>query len=268
LSNIRLSYFKGISRPALFELLNAPNQGDYYVENGNQYLKHTRSSNYDLRYEYFPKADEQFIVGVFYKNLINPIEYSFAQKSNNGYVYQPSNFGDAVNYGFELVASKFYKKFGLSGNYTFTESSITTSKRLIQANGIPSSVDVTRPLQGQSKHIANASFIYKNSKIGLDARISYVYTGERISVVSAFYGLDYWQRPTSQLDFSADQKIGKNFVIYTKITNLLDNKTIIEIRTPLPDYFVGSPGQSRNDRVLTTLDKYGQTYLLGLRYKF
>ncbi|MEI6019629.1 MAG: TonB-dependent receptor [Bacteroidota bacterium] len=268
LSNIRLSYFKGISRPALFELVNAPNIGDYYTESGNPYLKHTKSSNYDLRYEFFPKNDEQLIVGVFYKNIINPIEYSFAQVGNNFYVYQPSNFGNAVNYGFEFVGAKFYKKFGLSGNYTFTESSITTSKRIVEANGTPTTKDYTRPLQGQSKHIANVSFIYKNSKIGTDARISYVYTGERISIVSAFYGLDYWQRPTSQLDFSAEKTIGKKLVIYTKITNLLNNKTIVEIRTPLPDYFVGSPGQSRKDRVLTVSDAYGQTYLLGLRYKF
>jgi outer membrane receptor protein involved in Fe transport len=267
LTNIRASYFKGISRPALFELIDAPNQGDYYTETGNPILKHTRSSNYDLRYEYFPKTEEQIIVGVFYKNIINPIEFSFAQRTNNGYVYQPSNFGNATNYGFELVIAKFYKKFGLSGNYTFTESSITTEKRVINENGVPNAVLVTRPLQGQSKHIGNVSFIYKNSKLGLDSRISVVYTGERISVVSAYYGLDYWQRPTTQLDFSGEKKISKRFVVYAKITNLLNSKSIIEIRTPLPDYFKGNPGQTRNDRVLTTMDAYGQTYLVGLRFK-
>ena len=266
-SNLRLSYFKGISRPALQEFILAPNVGDYYTETGNPLLLHTKSSNYDFRYEFFPSSDEQLLAGVFYKNIINPIEYSFTQILSNQYYYAPKNFGNAVNYGFELVASKFYKKFGISGNYTFTKSSITTQKRTIEANGTPGSVDVTRPLQGQSKHIANVSLIYKNSKYGIDLRLSWVYTGERINIVSAYYGLDYWQRPTSQLDFSGEKKLGKRFVIYAKATNILNSSTIVEIRSPLPAYFQDKPGQSRTDRTLVSKDIFGQNYLLGLRFK-
>jgi hypothetical protein len=267
-SNLRASCFKGISRPALYEFILAPNAGDYYTETGNPLLKHTKSLNYDLRYELFPNSDEQFLVSVFYKTIVNPIEYSFVQILSNQYYYAPSNFGNAVNYGFELVLSKFYKKFGISGNYTYTESSITTLKRTIEANGVPGNQEVTRPLQGQSKHIANVSFIYKNPKYGIDVRLSWVYTGERINVVSAYYGLDYWQRPTSQLDFSGEKKIGKRLVIYAKVTNLLKSATIVEIRSPLPDYFKDSPEQKRSDRVLVSKDVFGQSYLLGLRYKF
>ena len=265
--NLRLSYFKGISRPSLFELVPAPNVGDYYTTMGNPYLKHSKSTNYDFRFEYFPSGEEQSQVGVFYKNIINPVEYSFVQIFNNSYYYAPANFGNAVNYGAELVLAKYYKKFGVVGNYTYTKSSITTTKRTIGANGVPGTQEATRPLQGQSKHIANLSLVFKHPKQGVDMRISWVYTGERINIVSAYYGLDYWQRPTSQLDFSGEKKLSKRLVVYVKATNLLNSSTIVEIRSALPDYFIGNPGQNRKDRVLVSNDVFGQSYLVGLRFK-
>jgi TonB-dependent receptor len=266
-SNLRASYYKGIARPALFEFIPAAVVGDYFTEIGNPYLKHTKASNYDLRFEHFMNADEQFLIGGFYKKIINPIEYSFAQIFNNSYYYAPSNFGTATNFGFELVFAKFYKKFGLSGNYTFTESQITTTKRTIEANGTPGSVSVTRPLQGQSKHIANVAVLYKNKKAGLDLRISWVYTGERINIVSAFVGMDYWQRPMQQFDFSGEKKIGKHLSVFVKATNLFNAQTIVEIRSPLPDYFVGNPEQTDPSRVLVSRDQFGRTYYAGLRFK-
>ena len=266
--NLRLSYFKGITRPALFELVNAPNQGDYFVENGNPYVKHTEADNIDLRYEFFPKGSEQILAGVFYKNIINPIEYSFVQVSNNSYNYAPGNFGNATNYGFELVATKYIKNWGVSGNYTYTQSSITTSKRVINSDGTAGTQSQTRPLQGQSNHIANLSLIYKNTNVGIDAQLSWVYTGKRINVVSAYLDLDYWQMPTSQLDFSAEKKIGKHFSIYAKATNLLNNSILVEILKPLPIEFTGKPDQADNSRVLVQNDHFNQTITTGLRFKF
>src|SRR5205823_7598259 len=96
-------------------------------------------------------------------------------------VYQPNNFGTATNYGFEWVGVKYFGPLGLATNYTFTLSEITTEKgRNATAADARIRVNQTRPLQGQSKHIANASLLYKNPKNGLEMQLAYVYTGARI----------------------------------------------------------------------------------------
>ncbi len=269
--NLRFSYFKGISRPGYFELVPASFPGEYFTEQGNFKLKHTQADNIDLRYEFFPSGSEQLLVGAFYKNIINPIEYGFTQYGNATYVYTPMNFGNAQNFGFELVFNKFIKNWGVSGNYTYTHSSITTSKRIYGRDGSGNIVNTlgeqTRPLQGQSDHIANLSLIYKAPKIGADAQLSWVYTGQRINIVSPYLGLDYWQHGTSQLDFSAEKTIGKSkFALFTKITNLLNNPIIVEVLKE--NTLAGLPEQTSNDRIVVQKDIIQQSYLIGIRYKY
>lgn len=269
--NIRMSYFKGISRPGYFELVPASFPGEYFTESGNFNLKHTIADNIDLRYEFFPSGSEQLLIGAFYKNIVNPIEYGFTQFGNATYVYTPMNFGDAKNFGLELVFSKFFKNWGVSGNYTYTHSSITTSKRVYgrDASGgiVNSSANQTRPLQGQSDHIANFSLIYKNGNKGMDAQLSWVYTGQRINIVSPYQGLDYWQRGTSQLDFSAEKALSKSkFSVFVKVTNLLNNPIVVELLKT--NNLIGYPDQDQADKITVQKDVLQQGYLFGIRYKY
>jgi outer membrane receptor protein involved in Fe transport len=273
--NIRFSYFRGISRPGYFELVPASFPGDFFTESGNPRVKHTVADNIDLRYEFFPGGSQQLLIGGFYKNIQNPIEYGFNIISNVSTVFQPLNFGTATNFGAELVFAKFWNNVGVTGNYTFTKSSITTSKRIFgrDVNGsiAASEGTQTRPLQGQSDHIANLSFVYKNQRVGLDAQLAWVYTGKRINIVSPFLGLDYWQRGTSQVDFSAEKRFGRSqtgaarFSIFMKLTNLLNNPIVSEILQS--NNLTNLPEQTRTDRILVQKDVFGQSYLIGFRYK-
>ncbi|MCD8538588.1 MAG: TonB-dependent receptor [Leadbetterella sp.] len=276
--NLRFSYFKAISRPAYFEYVPAAFPGDYFNESGNYNLKHTEADNVDLRFEVFPSAHEQLFVGGFYKRIKNPIEWGFSSGVNKNLLYMPQNFGTATNYGLELVFAKFIRQWGITGNYTFTKSAITTTKRVYYRdaqgniqNAPPATAEYptpptqTRPLQGQSAHIANLSLIYKNTQNGLDAQLSSVYTGKRINVVSPYKDLDYWQRATTQLDFSIEKRLGKHLGIFSKITNLLNSPLIVEIMKP--NTFKNLPEQTRDDRVLVQKDVFGRGYMAGIRYK-
>ncbi|MBC7417630.1 MAG: TonB-dependent receptor, partial [Pedobacter sp.] len=127
-SNLRASYFKSISRPALYELVPTVTFGDATDVTGNPLVKHTQADNLDLRYEFFPKADEQFLIGGFYKNIVNPIEFGLNGLLGGQQQTSPQNFGTAKVYGAELVYSRFFGKVGVSGNYTYTHSNINTSK--------------------------------------------------------------------------------------------------------------------------------------------
>ncbi|OGX89766.1 TonB-dependent receptor [Hymenobacter coccineus] len=285
--NLRASYFSSISRPSFFELTPHNNAGsvsesNVYAEAGNPYLLHTQAQNLDLRYEFFGAGNDQVMLGAFYKNIKNPIEYGLVTlPSSTVTVYQPINpgTGAATNFGFEWVGVKYLGNFGLSTNYTFTQSAITTDKgRSATAEDTRVSVAQKRPLQGQSKHVANASLLYKNPRSGFDVQLAYVYTGARIVQVGQFLGLDYWQRAQSQLDFSAEKRLTKSdkrfgLTAYIKVQNLLNTPYQVDILAPGAPALLGTPAvanypyQERADRVSVVNQTYRAYYLAGLRFR-
>lgn len=106
--------------------------------------------------------------------------------------------------------------------------------------------------------------------MGLDAQLACIYTGRKITFVSPYRDLDYWQRSTTQLDFSLEKRVRKHFTVYCKVTNLLNTPVLVEIMQP-NIYKTGKfalPIQTRDDRVTVQKDYYGQNYLLGIRYNF
>jgi outer membrane receptor protein involved in Fe transport len=191
---------------------------------------------------------------------------------------QPVNIGKATNYGIEIVATKFVGSFGISANYTYTKSSITNDNLIYSSRNsagqiVSSRVSETRPLQGQANNIGNVSFIYKNPKIGFDFQTAVVYTGERISFISPYAGLNYWQSPTAQLDISFEKKIGKHFSFYGKINNLTDAPLELSLHQSYDAYMAGSGSRAlalQSDpasRIIIQKDYYRTTYLFGIRFK-
>ncbi|MGN7822531.1 TonB-dependent receptor domain-containing protein [Chitinophaga sp. 22536] len=271
--NVRLSYYSAISRPGFYEMI--PHRGGDpdvdYPEVGNPYLKRATSDNFDLRYEYFPKALDQLLAGVFYKRIKDPIESALVQNGRSINLMS-GNFGTATNYGFELEAAKYIRKFGVRLNYTYTNSSITSNKmqwyREDNGNITQKTISQERPLQGQSKHIGNLSVLYKDAHSGLDAQLAMVYTGERIDIVSQFYNNDIWQKGFVQLDFSAEKRIWKKLYAYAKVGNLLNTPYELFIKSPNTEKSAaGVPEQTVGKNVFVRKNTYGQTYLLGLRFK-
>ena len=271
--NLRFSYYKALSRPGFGDIVPTVIPGEYYNEGGNPFVKHSRADNFDLRYELFPNGADQVLVGAFYKRIRNPIEYGITTSgTTGGEIFQPLNFsdsthnGDATNYGFEAVLTKYIGKFGISANYTYTKSKITTAKFI---RGAPYPVTESRPLQGQADHIGNLSLLYKDPALGVDIQIAFVYTGKRISQVSLYYGLDYWQRAFAQLDFSLEKRITKKFSFYGKINNLTNTPRKVDILQPLsivPP--TNRPTEQENDsRILVQKDVYKISFLTGFRFK-
>jgi TonB-dependent receptor len=286
-TNIRLSYFESITRPALFELAPQGFSGEEFSEHGNPYLKHTVAQNIDLRYEWFPKGVDQILVGAFYKSMLNPIEYSLdplsgpsaldiVPRNPNG---TDSTASRATNFGLELQVTKFFHYFGVSFNYTYTNSSIHAV--VIDYHNDPVSntykktpVEVTRPLQGQSAHIGNLSLLYKNPVMGLDAQLALAYTGEKIAFVSNFKDLNYWQKALMLLDFSVEKRITKGISIYAKLNNLLNTATIVELRQDKTRFVSTAPGnyyqlpyQDLPNSVIVRKELFGRNYLVGIRFK-
>ena len=275
-SALRLSYYRSIYRPAYADLVPFidPNADEIYPSQGNPDVRHTVVDNFDLRYELFPKGLDQFLFGVFYKGITDPIEYVGLQQGfSSGIALTPGNFGDAKNVGLELVLRKYIGKFGVSFNYTYTYSEIVSAKRLYWANAASGThydtVYPKRPLQGQAPHIGNLSFLYKDTKHNIEAQLAFVYIGERLYTLAPYNGLDNWEKPTFGLDFSAQKRFGKHFTVYLKANNLLNTGFQLFIKAHNNTY-TGQfrlPFQESADYVTVQKDTYYRSFLLGVRYK-
>lgn len=270
-TNLRLAYFASINRPSFFEVVPYHNQGDDFDEKGNYNLLHATAQNIDLRYEFFPQFNEQILVGAFFKRIQNPIEYGFTfTGTQTSVVYQPNNFGDATNYGFEFVYEKYVGNIGFRGNYTYTHSAITTNKLqpYVKANGDHDRnyPEETRPLQGQSAHIANAALLYKNTKSGTELQFNWQFTGKRIALVSPYYQMDYWQKGMHTFDVSGEQRLTNRFTLFAKVQNLFNAKYEVYLNK-LPANINVIPMQDpASNKFISQVSQYGQNYQLGLRF--
>lgn len=271
MQNLRLSYFRSIVRPDFYEIIPTQIVGELFDIKGNDSLKHSTADNLDFRYELFPGGADQVLLGAFYKNIHNPIEYAIVRNGGpSAQFLMPENFSDAHNYGFEAVLTKFIGMIGISANYTYTHSEITTSKQYFYRDpslGITSKlIDQKRPLQGQADHVANVSLLFRNPQIGLDMQLAFVYTGKRIAQVSPYYNLDYWQLGQGVLDFSFEQKIKGHFALYGKVNNITNTpaRTVIY---QAPDASSKFPDQKYSTKTVVGKDIYQINIIGGVRYK-
>jgi len=278
---LRLSYFKSISRPGFGDIVPIEdNSNEQFTFKGNPYLKHVRADNLDLRYDLFPGLADQLLVGAFYKHLQNPIEYYVTNLNGPSSQYiMPQNTNEATNYGAELVFTKYFGMFGVSANYTYTHSRVTTTKRLytfVPGTGNTTlNTSQTRPLQGQANHVGNLSLLYKNPKLGLDVQLAFSYTGDRIEQVSPYANLDIWQKPFTGLDLSLEKSIGRHFTFFGKANNLTNSPNKEYIKFPYTSVNANFHGgytipfqDAGSNYTVAQRDIYKLSLLGGIRYKF
>lgn len=262
--NLRFSYARAINRPSFFEIVPYSIINEEYKERGNPALRHTVADNVDFRWEYFPKPSEQLMAGVFYKHLKNPIEYGLINEGQDTY-YMPMNMGDADNMGIEIDVLKYFNKFGIKANYTFTYSRITTDKRVMDGNEILT-VRQTRPLFGQAANVANLSLLYKDSRLGMEAQLTGSFIGKRLSDVSNWYDNDIWENDYFRMEFSAEKSFDNGLAVFLKATNLLNLPMMRYYhKGPHTDNLTGVERTGGN--VVERKERYGQTMMVGVRYK-
>ena len=264
-ANLRFSYGRSINRPGFFEIVPYTILNEDYDEKGNPDLEHTVADNLDLRYEFFPESSEQFMVGLFWKRLKNPIEYGLVTDGQSTFL-TPMNFGDATNLGVEVDIMKYFSWFGIKANYTYTHSAITTTKNTMEDSQVKT-VSQTRPLYGQAAHVANLSFLFKFAKAGVEAQISGSYTGKRLSDVSLWFNDDIWEAGYVQLDASIEKSFRNGIAVFAKAANLLDTPTIRFIN-PGPHTDTITAYERYHGGIIERREWNAQTMMIGIRYRF
>ena len=271
--NLRVSYSRSINRPSFFEIVPYKIINEEFTEMGNPDLKHTVADNFDIRYEIFPKPAEQFLIGIFYKNINNPIETGIVDQGQGSF-FTPTNFGVAKNYGLEIDLTKYFFNFGIKFNYTYTNSSITTTKVYYELNTDPNSSvknvlktgTQTRQLNGQAANLANLTLIYKSIKNSIDFQLSAVYTGDKLFAVSRFLNNDTWQSSFVQLDASLEKKVKKS-TLFIKANNILNTPISLYLKKYNKVNETISGYEKFNNGTLLRKDLNGINIQLGFKFK-
>lgn len=219
----RLSYSETVSRPDFRELSPAPYTDPLLdLETiGNPDLKPTGIRHLDLRWEYYFSYSESFSAALFLKDFSDPIEK--IQVPGTGSLQSLANADSAQSHGIEL---DWFRGLGFLGerwenlytgaNYAWIDSEID----LGGVNDIQT--HDSRPMQGQSPHVANLQLGYRTPDNDLEATLLYNLSGKRIAQVGVFGAPDIYEQESQSLDFNLRKSIDPQWTLKLRLRNLLD----------------------------------------------
>ncbi|MBO9622936.1 MAG: TonB-dependent receptor [Sphingomonas sp.] len=168
-----------------------PNAPDFFTnftaDTGNPLLKPTLSNNFDLSFEWYPRAGTMFHLAPFYKRITNLPIYSLTTRdvtvvytdgSTETAAAAATDYVNATEAatvkGVEVGGRIFFDMlpgflggFGFEGNYTFIDSD-NPGDLYRDINGV---IRNDAPLVGLSKHNFNATLMYERKAVS--ARIAY-----------------------------------------------------------------------------------------------
>ncbi len=184
--NIRVAYSKTVIRPELKDLASFARYDyqSFSLIRGNKFLKSASITNYDCKFEWFPSAGEIISLSAFYKNLIDPIEYSRGSTFlDYGKFRIPVNAGDANVKGLEFEIrkkidfvpfAKWLSHVSFSGNGTLLHSKVNRK----EINNEYFTYLGEHALTGQANYIINAGISIDLFKNSFESTISFNRTGD------------------------------------------------------------------------------------------
>ncbi len=257
-SQIRASYSESVTRPEFREttqsIFTEPRL-DITIT-GNPDLVPVALTNYDLRYEYYFDSVDNVSIGLFYKELDNPIEIINQGGAGEVVTFQNADAAEIEGLEFEFykglgwfdrfLDTPLFERFYVSGNISLIESSITIGPD--QAGVV---TNLNRELQGQSPYVVNVQFGYDDEDRGIKATLLFNRFGERISFVGIQTAPDILEQPFDQLDFVYSHDWTNNLSFKVKAGNILDDEVTF----------------TQADQITRTYTK-GRDFSLGFTYKF
>ena len=245
--NLRFSATQTLSRPEYREIssVQSYNAIDNLFLQGNLDLQRSLIQNYDVRWEWYPRAGEVLSLGVFAKRFDDPIERVYRFQTGAvaaGFI----NADKAVNYGVELEARKSLDvlspalaPLSVFANATLMRSEITPGDSLLTS--------AERPMVGQSPYVVNAGLAFNSgawSATGL-----YNVVGRRITEAGYSGFPDVYEEARHLVDFSLQAPVAGGVTLKLDAKNLLD-----------------TPVRITQDVFTRLRYTTGRTFSLGLRW--
>ncbi|HEX9640609.1 MAG TPA: TonB-dependent receptor, partial [Candidatus Krumholzibacteria bacterium] len=226
------------------------------LEAGNSDLDPLESMNLDTSVEWYLQPSGIVAIGVFYKEIENPIFTRIQQLEEVDFegrfyseleIVQPQNadsgeiLGVEVNYqqAFSSLPAPF-DGLGISLGYTYSDSEATVFDR-----------DSKVPFFLQSDHVGNIALFYERRGLGL--RLGYSYRSDYLDTLGESPETDLYVDDHGQLDFKASYDFGDMVTVFLQAQNLNDE--------PLR-FFSGDKSRLAENEI------YSWNAMLGVQLKF
>jgi len=235
----RLSYGETVVRPDLREISEATyiDPLTEYPVGGTPGLRTTQIKNYDFRWENYFDTGENFSVGLFYKDMIDPIESVQSPAQDGPPLVRIANAEDGYVAGVEFDYLKdfaflggFWQDVFMSGNVTLSDSEINLDRQaIVDQTGVSAAITNTkRRLTGHSKYVVNMQLGYDAPSGQHASTLIYNVFGERIIIPGIEGQEDWMEQPFHSLDFNYTYFPDFNSSLKFKVTNILGAKSEIE----------------------------------------
>lgn len=265
--SFRFAVSQTVGRPEFRELAPFP----FYDFNknvnvrGNENLKQSRTTNFDLGYAFYPTAGETLSVGAFYKNFNNPIEQTL-QLGTSGRSLSYANSASATVFGLEAEVRK---------NLSFINESLSDFVFSTNASYIKSKVKVpvtvnasgSRPLQGQSPYLVNAGLSYTSKSENSTAlTILYNRVGPRIWAIGNVQDPDIYEYSRNILDFQIAQRFSKSRgEVKINYSDIINNSAYFYQKVKGSD---PNAAFNKNSDNINIRERFGSTVSITLSYRF
>ncbi|WP_240474882.1 TonB-dependent receptor domain-containing protein [Rheinheimera baltica] len=254
----RFGYSQTVVRPDLREVtpvLYVDPLTDFKVT-GFSGLQSTDINSADVRLEWY-YDNSNYSLGLFYKDLKNPIEAVELSGSDGNLLMSFRNAQDGKVYGAEAEflqqLDMFGGDFGQLANNFFVAGNLTVSESEINIQRFPGAnlTNLKRSLSGHSKYVANLQLGFDSDNNQHNATLTYNVFGKRIAFAGVNDKDDAFEQPFHSLDFTYSYMPQESMTVKLGLKNLLDE-----------DVEILQQGEVLQKRI------EGQSYSLSFSYKY
>jgi outer membrane receptor protein involved in Fe transport len=244
----RLSYGETTIRPDIREVAPTtyldPLTG--YPVRGTPGVEASDIKNYDLRWEWYMDTGENLSVGLFYKDMLNPIESVQSPGQDGPPLVVIANADEGEVYGVEVEFLKDFNFLGdflggigqdffLSGNVTVSDSEINiNTQRVVEQTGVSAAItNPVRRMTGHSEYVVNLNLGYDAPNGNHAVTLAYNVFGERIIIPGIEGQDDKFEQPFHSVDLIYTFYPSYSSTVKFKVQNMLDEKKEIEFSDTL-----------------------------------
>lgn len=235
-------------------------------------VSYSKILNVDLKYEWFVTKSEIISLGVFYKQIKNPINQVVAFDATGTQRYfrtgeKAQIYGAEAEIRKNIITNEYDESelsIGLNATYMYAKQDLYTN--IVGSNFNVSFINDKEALQGASPLIVNADINYAPTSFEHykpNATLSFSYFSDRIDALGSGQLGNVIEKGIPTLDFILKNKIGKTFEINVAAKNIL-NPSIKYIRETTQGAIVVT---SPNGKDVSNYKK-GMNIGLQLKYKF
>lgn len=217
-----------------------------YPVRGTAGIETTDVKNYDVRWEWYMNTGENLSVGLFYKDMLNPIESVQSPGQDGPPLVVIANADDGEVYGVEVEFMKDFAFLGdflgmngndffLSGNVTLSDSEINiNTQRVVEQTKVSAAItNPTRRMTGHSKYVVNLNLGYDAPNGNHSVTLAYNVFGERIILPGIEGQDDKYEQPFHSLDLVYTYYPTFSSTVKLKVKNLLDEEKEIHFSDTL-----------------------------------